>query len=326
MKIALLSKTRPDLEQRIAALNNGIEHVFLEAGVDGVWSEDALKQVADADAFLVGLEPVNEQIIARAPKLRIVQRMGVGFETLNLEACAKHSVPCCNIEGVNKEAVSEHGMMLIMMLAKNLLQADAAMHANADWNAGRLVSNNSMELAGKTIGIVGLGNTGGQLARKARGFGMKVLYNDLKEADPKIVEQTGARSVEKEELFRTADIISINVDLNDTSRNMVTADVLKTLKPHSFLVCCARGGIIDEQALADALNEGRLAGAGIDVFEREPFDQDNPLLSARNCIVTAHVAGSAVESGARNWDWAYENILRVIQNGEKPKWVRNGVT
>ena len=326
MKIALLTKTRPDLQQRIAALDNGIEHVFLEADINGVWSEEALAQVDNADAFLVGLEPVNEQIAARAPKLKIVQRMGVGYETLDLEACAKRGVPCCNIEGVNKEAVSEHGMMLIMMLAKNLLQADELMHTDEGWGKARLVSDNSMELAGKTIGIVGLGNTGGQLARKARGFGMKVLYNDLKEADPKIVEQTGARAVEKDELFRTADIISINVDLNETSRQMVTAEVLKTLKPNTFLVCCARGGIIDEQALADALNEGRLAGAGIDVFEQEPFEKDNPLLNARNCIVTAHVAGSAVESAARNWDWAYENILRVIQNGEKPKWVRNGVT
>ena len=320
MKIAYLAKARPDLQARIP---KDVQSVILEAGPGGVYSEAALKQVADVDALVVSMEPVNEQILAACKKLRIVQRLGVGYETLDLEAAAQRRIPCCNIEGVNKEAVAEHGMALILALSKRLLEADRLTRA-AKWNDARVLSGHNFELAGKTLGIIGLGNTGSSLARRAKALEMKVIYNDVRAIDPHVLEETGARFAEKDELFRSADIVSVNTDLSAQSANMIDARALSLMQPHALLVCCARGGIVDEPALRDALNAGKIAGAGIDVFDPEPILKDNALLSAKNIIVTSHVAGVTDETTQRIFDWAHENIRRVLR-GEKPRWVRNGV-
>jgi phosphoglycerate dehydrogenase-like enzyme len=320
VKIAYLAKARPDLQARIP---KDVQAVILEAGPGGVYSEAALKQVADVDALVVSMEPVNEQVLAACKKLKIVQRLGVGYETLDLEAAARRRIPCCNIEGVNKEAVAEHAMALILALSKRLLEADRLTRA-AQWNDARVLSGFNFELAGKTLGIIGLGNTGTSLARRAKALEMKIVYNDLRPIDPHVLEETGARFVEKDALFRSADIVSVNTDLNAQSANMIDARALSVMQPHALFICCARGGIVDEPALRDALNAGKIAGAGIDVFDPEPILKDNPLLSAKNIIVTSHVAGVTDETTQRIFDWAHENIRRVLR-GEKPRWVRNGV-
>jgi phosphoglycerate dehydrogenase-like enzyme len=228
------------------------------------------------------------------------------------------------VAGVNKEVVAEHGMALIAALAKNLREADA-LTRKADWPGARLLTKRSFELYEKTLGIVGLGDTGSNLARRAKAFDMKIVYNDIRPIDRNLVEDLEATFLEKDELFRTADVVSINTDLNDQSRSMVDARRIALMKPTALLVCCARGHIVDEQALADALNAGRIAGAGIDVFTAEPIAEDNPLLTARNCLLTAHIAGVNPESGARAITRALDNVRAVVQRGEKPKWVLNGV-
>jgi phosphoglycerate dehydrogenase-like enzyme len=320
VKIAYLAKVRPDLQARIP---KDVQGVILEAGPGGVYSAADLKQVADADAFVVSMEPVNEQILAASKKLKIVQRLGVGYETLDLEAAAQRKIPCCNIEGVNKEAVAEHGLTLMLALSKRLLEIDALTH-QGKWNEARVLTKNVHELAEKTLGIIGLGNTGSSLARRAQALGMNIVYNDIRQVDSHVVEETGARFVEKEELFKTADVISVNTDLNDQSAHMIDAQAFRLMQPHALFICCARGGIIDEPALRDALNSGRIAGAGIDVFDPEPIPKYNVLLSAKNIIVTSHVAGVTEETTQRIFDWAHENVRRVMR-GEKPRWVRNGV-
>ncbi|HKI99312.1 MAG TPA: NAD(P)-dependent oxidoreductase [bacterium] len=321
MKIAYLAKARPDLQEMIPP---DVEPVMLQSGPGGVYSDDALAQVADADALVISMEPVNEQILAACKQLKIVQRLGVGYETLDLQAAAKRGIPCCNVPGANKEAVAEHGMTLLMALTRRLLEADRLTH-ELKWAEARLLTQHTFELYGKSIGIVGLGNTGSQLARRARAFGMRVYYNDIREIDVETIEATGAQFMEKDELFRTADIISVNTDLNDTTRNMIDARALALMKPSTLLVCCARGGIIDEAALRDALDSDRLAGAGIDVFSVEPIVKDNPLLDAKNCIVTSHVAGVTDETTRRIFEWAHDNVRAVVERGEKPRWVLNGV-
>jgi phosphoglycerate dehydrogenase-like enzyme len=321
VKIAYLIRVRPDLEDIVP---DDVEHVVVQVGDDGRYDDAALALVADAEAFVIGMEPVNEQILAAAPNLKIVQRLGVGYETLDLEATAKRAIPACNIEGVNKEAVAEHAMALILSLAKNL-PAASAFTREADWASARMLTTRSFELKGKRLGIIGLGNTGTALARRARAFEMEILCNDARSLDSALIGDLGARVAGKEEILSTSDIVSVNTDLNETSRGMIGADQLAMMQPHAMLVCCARGGIIDEPALAEALTEGRIAGAGIDVFETEPVLADNPLLGVPNCIVTAHVAGVAKDTTARIWEWAHENVRAVVTRGEKPRWVRNGI-
>jgi phosphoglycerate dehydrogenase-like enzyme len=321
VKIAYLAKGRPDLKELIPP---DVEHVILQAGAGGVYSAEALQQMADADALVISMEPVTEQVLAACPRLKIVQRLGVGYETLDLKAAARRGIPCCNVPGVNKEAVAEHGMTLILALVRHILDADR-LTREMKWADARILTGDTFELYNKTIGIVGLGNTGFNLAKRARAFGMRVIYNDIRDIEPEKIEAVGAQFRSKDELFQEADIVSVNTDLNEQSRGMIDARALELMGPKKTLVCCARGGIIDEQALADALNAGRLRAAGIDVFEEEPIRKDNPLLAARNCIVTSHVAGVTVESTRRTFEWAHENVRAVVERGEKAKWVLNGV-
>lgn len=321
MKIAYLLRVRPDLEDIIP---EDVEGIRIQVGDDGLYAEEDLAKVHDVDAFVIGMEPVNEQILAAAHNLKIVQRLGVGYETLDLDAIAKRQIPACNIEGVNKEAVSEHSMALILALSKHLLDANQHTQA-ADWAAARILTGKAFELKGKTLGIIGFGNTGSSLAKRAHAFEMNILYNDIQDVNADLAAQLGARKVDKDTLYASSDIINISTDLNDTSRGMIDTSALSKMQPHAMLVCCARGGIIDEVALATALKTGKLAAAAVDVFEIEPIPANNPLINLPNCILTAHVAGVTSDTTARIWDWAHNNVRAVVQRGERPQWIRNGV-
>ena len=321
MKIAYFLRARSELEDSIP---KDIDSVMVQLGDDGLYSDEDLRKVADVEAFMIGKEPVNEQILAAAKKLKIVQRLGVGYETLDLEACARHNVPACNLEGVNKEAVAEHAMMLILALYKKLLRANE-LTQDADWLGARALTADTPELKGKTLGIIGFGNTGSALAKRAHPFEVDIIYNDLTDINSDLAASLGARRVEKDELFQTADVISVCTDLNEQSQNMIDAKALAKMKPEARFVCCARGGIIVEADLADALRCGQIHSAGIDVFSVEPITRDNPLIGLPNCILTAHVAGVAKETTDRIWDWAHENVRRVLVDGERPRWIRNGL-
>ncbi len=321
MKIAYLLRVRPDLEKIIPA---DVEGIRIQAGDGGLYSDQDLQAVRDVDAFVIGMEPVTEQLLAAAPKLKIVQRLGVGYETLDLKACAKRNIPACNIEGVNKEAVAEHSMMLMLALAKHLFEANAAIQA-ADWLAARKLTIESFELKGKTLGIVGFGDTGSSLAKRAHAFEMNLLYNDVRPVNADLAARLGARPVEKSTLYAESDIISICTDLNDSTRRMIDAKALGQMRPTARFICCARGGIVDEPALAAALREGRIAAAAVDVFETEPIAAGNPLIGLPNCILTGHVAGVTSDTTARTWEWAHDNVRAVVQRGERPRWIRNGL-
>ena len=321
LKIAYLLRVRPDLEDIIPA---DVEGVRVEVGDDGLYTDEDLKKIEHADAFVIGMEPVNRQIIGAARNLKIVQRLGVGYETLDLEALAERQIPACNIEGVNKEAVAEHAMMMILAMSKQFIQAQSLTQA-ADWASARKLTASSFELKGKTLGIIGFGNTGSTLAKRAHAFEMPLLYNDNLDVNSDVANQLGATKVSKDELYARADIVSVCTDLNDTSRKMIDTQAIEKMGPNTRLVCCARGGIIDEPALADALATGKLAAAAVDVFEIEPVPADNPLIGLPNCMLTSHVAGVASDTTARIWEWAHNNVRAVVQRGERPNWIRNGV-
>jgi phosphoglycerate dehydrogenase-like enzyme len=321
MKIAYLLKARPDLEGNILG---DVDAVRIEAGKDGLYMADDLGRVRDMDAFIVHKEPVNDQILAAAHGLRIVQRLGAGYETLDLEALARRKIPACNIEGVNKDAVAEHTMMFILALAKQFLPIQAHTQA-VDWQSAHKLTAHSFEVKGKTLGIIGFGHTGSALAIRAHAFDMEILYNDLVDVNTDLASRLGARRVDKATLFAQSDFVSISADLNQHSRGMINAATLDQMQPNARLVCCARGGIIDELALADALKAGTITAAAIDVFEAEPILPENPLIGLENCLLTAHVAGVASDTMARIWEWAHDNVRAVVLRGERPRWIRNGL-
>jgi D-3-phosphoglycerate dehydrogenase len=321
IKIGYLIRVRPDLEDIIP---KDVQGTRIQVGDDGLYTDEDLAKIADVDAFVIGMEPVNEQILSAAKNLKIVQRLGVGYETLDLKACAAHNVPACNIEGVNKEAVAEHAMMFILAMYKRLFDANAFTQ-KADWFNARKLTTETHEVKDKTLGIIGFGNTGSALAKRAHAFEMDIIYNDLTDVNTDLAKSLGARRVEKDEIYQTADFVSICTDLNEHSRGMIDAQALAKMRPDTRFVCCARGGIIDEAALADALKSGQIHSAAVDVFETEPVAADNPLIGLPNCMLTAHVAGVASETTARIWEWAHENVRRVVVKGEKPNWIRNGL-
>lgn len=321
MKIAYLMKDRPDYFHRF---DESAQYVIIGQEPDGSYSQQTLEELADVDALIVSNQPVTEQLLAACPKLKIVQRTGVGYENLDLEAAARRGVPCCNLQGVNKESVAEHGMLLILALARQFVEAQE-LTRQGRWQEAKQLNQQSFELKGSTLGIVGLGDTGSNLARRARAFEMQIVYNDVRDIDPEIVESLGARYMEKDQLYAEADIISVNTTYNPSTDGMIGARELALMKPQARLVCCARGNIIDEQALADALNAGRLAGAGLDVFSSEPISEDNPLRNAKNVYITSHIAGVTEDAIARSFAWAHENVRNVVEKGEKPRWVVNGL-
>ena len=322
MKIGYLIKVLPNLEEIVP--EDVESYVQISVQGNGLYTDEDLEKIKDVDAFIVSMEPVNEQILSAASSVKIAQRLGVGYETLDLKATAERQIPACNIEGVNKEAVAEHNMALMLSLSRRLPQA-SALTETADWPAARTLTASAFELKGKTLGIVGLGDTGSSLAKRAHPFEMNIIYSEIREVNTELASQIGATRVSHEELFRTADIVCICTDLNDQSRQMINSEALALMNPDTTLICCARGGILDEHAVAAALKSGKILQAGIDVFQVEPIEQDNPLIGIPNCILTAHVAGVTKPTSARIWDWAHENVRSLVVRGERPRWIRNGV-
>ena len=322
MNIAYLIRVRPDLEEIVP--RDVENYVQIYAQPDGLYGEKDLEKVQNVDAFIISMEPVNEQILSVAEKLKIVQRLGVGYETIDLAATAGRQIPACNIEGVNKEAVAEHNIAMILSLAKRLPQAFDYTQ-KSDWSSARTLTRDTFELKGCTLGIIGFGNTGSTLAKRAHAFEMNIIYSDVRTVNEDIAASLGAQSVSLGLLLETADIVCICADLNDSTRNMMDADAIALMRPEAILVCCARGGILDEDALANALNAGQIAQAGVDVFKTEPINPGNPLLGLPNCMLTAHVAGVTHPTAVRTWEWAHENVRSVVVRGERPQWIRNGV-
>jgi phosphoglycerate dehydrogenase-like enzyme len=323
MKLAYLMKNGADIDKIVPKDDDYFEISMRE---DKSWDPESLKMLHDREGILVWKEMVTEDVIRAAPHLKIVQRLGVGYDELKgcFSITRERGIPCCNIEGVNKDTVGEHGMMLILAIARELIPMHE--HArNARWPRSLSPDNPAFELVGKKLGVVGLGNTGTELAKRAKAFRMDILYNDVREIDSEVITSLGAKYSEKDDLYKEADIISINTDLNPSTLNLIGAREIALMKKSAVVICCARGGIIDQKALADALNSDEIFGAGIDVFDPEPLRPDNPLCSAKNIVLTPHIAGVTGDSLKRHYTWAYENVKRVLVHRQKPKWVVNGL-
>ncbi len=270
-------------------------------------------------AYLVGFVAgsIDDALFRAAPELKLVQLLSARYDNADLEAARRAGVPVANNGGANSVAVSEHALLLMLAAYKGLV----GQHANTV--AGRWRGNampRQRELAGKTLGIIGLGNIGKKTARLAAAFGMAVQYYDIARLSEAAEDALGVRFRLLPEILRAADIISLHVPLNDTTKGMIGADQLALMQPSAILVNTSRGPVVDEAALLAALAEGRLAGAGLDVFAEEPPPADHPLFALDNVVLTPHVAGPTVESTTARLRNAFDNIQRVAR-GEPPLWV-----
>jgi D-3-phosphoglycerate dehydrogenase / 2-oxoglutarate reductase len=264
------------------------EQVLKTAGVE--YRLHQMKQAAevtaaarDADALIVQYASITGAVLDALPRCRVVARYGVGVDTLDIPAATERGVVISNVPDYCMEDVSDHAVALALACWRRIALYDRAIHAGT-WNA--VAVRPMVRLAGRVMGVVGLGRIGRMTARKAAGVGMQVSA-----CDPYIADwPAGVRRFPFEELLRESDIVSIHVPLNDETRHLIDESALRRMKPTAFLVNTSRGGVVDTVALERALREGWIAGAGLDVLEQEPIPAGSPLLSLPNLILTPHAA------------------------------------
>jgi ribulose-phosphate 3-epimerase len=278
--------------------------VFLPQKFDGAPTEDQLiAAIKDADVLISGTEPVTETVLAAAKKLKVISKHGVGVDNIDLAAAKARGIPVAVAGPAMVDAVADLTMGLILALARQIPQA------NANVKAGKWDRFVGPELRGKVLGVVGFGQIGRAVARRAEGFGMKVIAHDAFPAP-------GFEYASLEQLLKAADFVSIHAPLTRETRNMFGAEQFRQMKPTAFLVNVARGELVDEAALFEALKAKRIAGAATDVFVKEPPGK-NPLLELEDFIAMPHCGGQTPEALRRMGQITAENALRVLR-GEKP--------
>lgn len=288
----------------------GIDLLSTEHEVDnrpGLARDELLHALPDYDALVVrsGVK-VDAQAIDAGRRLKVIGRAGVGVDNIDVDAATAAGVVVVNAPTANTIAAAELTIGLIYALARNIAAADASLR-RGEWRRADFMG---MELRGKTLGIVGLGKIGLAIADRARAMEMELVGSDPFVAAEAAAEH-GIELVELGELLRRSDVVTVHVPLNDATRGLIDERALRLMKPSAFVINVARGGVVDEKALAEALHAGRLAGAAIDVYESEP-PRDSPLLSAPNTILTPHLGASTREAQAKAGVEVAQQVLDVL--------------
>ncbi|WP_420970500.1 hydroxyacid dehydrogenase [Bradyrhizobium sp. B120] len=283
--------------------------------------------LADAHAYQIGaardeLAPhfhAHAELLKRAPNLLIVSSNGAGFDPVDVDACTKAGVLVVNQSGGNANSVAEHALGMMLTLSKRIIQSDRRLRREANVNRNDLIGN---ELNEKTVGIVGLGNVGRRIAELCKGLlHMKVIAYDPYLTAEEMAKRSGEK-VELDDLLRRADFVSISCPLDSKSRGMIGAREFALMQPHAYFVTTARGFIHDEKALEEALREERIAGAGLDVWSKEPPPPDHPLLQFDNVLASPHTAGVTREARINMGRIAAEQILDAL-DGKRPPRIIN---
>jgi phosphoglycerate dehydrogenase-like enzyme len=280
-------------------------------------------EIADAirDAeYLTGFPRfLPDEAYANAKRLKLLQVLSAGYDFVNIEGARKARIPICSNGGANSVAVAEHAVLLMLAVYRKLV----AFHQNVAagrWHQGIPRTVNIFELEGKTVGLVGLGNIGRQVARRVQAFDARVIYYDIFRLSPQEEQRLGVEYVLFDALLESADIVSLHVPLNEHTRHLLDARALDRMKPTGVVINTCRGEVIDEQALIAALQHGRILGAGLDTQAKEPADPQNPLLTLPNVTLTPHSAGPTVDSFQKRFHNGYANIERVSR-GQSPLWI-----
>jgi len=303
MKALLHYRASPGFRRRLDALKPG----WLSLAV--VEEADAARfraELADTDALLHVLKPISADDIAAGPRLKLIQKIGVGVNTIDLDAAKKHGAAVCNMPGTNSQAVAEMALMLMLAALRRVSVFDPLTRAGRGWSADLAEFDGIGEIAGRTIGLVGYGEVGKRLAPVLAALGAKVLYTATK---PKADAAAEWRSLP--DLLAASDIVSLHLPLTRETERLIDAAALARMKPGAVLVNTARGGLVDEPALIDALRSGHLRAAGLDVFSAEPVDPKSPLCQLRNVVVMPHIAWLTPETLERSIGVAFENCRRL---------------
>ncbi len=312
----LFSPKQPDvvLELARSMTPTGFELVVVDPG-----TPEFYEAAADAEYYMGLARQMGSEFFRSTPKLRLVKLLSAGYDRVDVESARKAKVPVANNGGANAIAVAEHAILLMLAVLKRLVYHHNNVVAGK-WRAGDPASERIRELAGRTLGIVGLGNIGKKVARRAAAFDMSVQYYDIARLSEDAEDALGVRFVLLDELLRTSDVVSLHVPLDETTRSMISTRELGLMKPSAILVNTCRGPVVDETALHRALTEEKIAGAGLDVLVDEPPAPKHPLFGLSNVTLTPHSAGPTWENWRARFRNGFDNIQRVAA-GRRPKWV-----
>jgi len=299
--------------------------ILREAGDVWVSPDDRPLEVSELHEAIAGADVVvtllhdkvdDAFLDAAGDQLRAVCNVAVGFDNIDVPAATKRGVLVTNTPAVLTEATADLAMTLILAVTRRIGEGERLIRAREPWSWHMFMLLGT-GLQGKTLGVVGMGAIGQSLARRAKAFGMEIVYSDARQAPAEVEQELGARRVELDELLRTADVVSIHAPLMDETRHLINAETLGLMKDSAYLVNSARGPIVDEAALVDALKAGQIAGAGLDVYENEPETHPG-LVELDNVVLLPHLGSATIETRTAMGVLAAENAVLALR-GERPK-------
>jgi glyoxylate reductase len=277
---------------------------------------ELLKRVAEKDALICLLtEKIDDELLTAAPHLRIVANVAVGFDNIDLDACTRHEVAASNTPGVLDETTADFAWTLLMAVARRLLEGDALAREGrwTGWNLDQLCG---ADVWGKTLGIFGLGRIGQAVARRAQGFGMRIIYNDAHRAPTEVEQRLHAEYLDRDAVLAQADFVTLHVPLLPETRGLIGADALAKMKPTAFLINTSRGPVVHEAALIAALENKTIAGAALDVYEFEPKIGHG--LLRPNVVLAPHLASASVETRTKMATMAADNVIALFEGRRPP--------
>ncbi len=289
------------------------DQILAKAGLDvtkfnkpGMTEDEVIEKLQGYDGVILGLEPMNAKVLEACKQLKVVARFGVGMDNVDQEAAKRLGIQVFNTPAANAGAVADFTFGLILSLARSICTA------NHDLKNGEWKKYTGYPVYGATIGIVGLGAIGKQVAKRARGFGMRVLAYDIY-WDAAFADEFGVEKATLEEIYRQSDFITLHTALTDETRGMIQKEQFAMMKKTAFVLNCARGGLIDEADLYDAVKSGVIAGAGLDAFCQEP-PKDSPLMTLENVIVAPHIAGGSIDAINTMARMSAEKMVEGLKN------------
>ncbi|HEY4073410.1 MAG TPA: NAD(P)-dependent oxidoreductase [Herbaspirillum sp.] len=280
--------------------------------------EQQIEAVRDADFIINYRAQLSENLLRSAKNVRLVQLLAAGYDGMNLGLLRELTIPCANNGGANSWAVADQAVLMILALYRRVINIDQTVR-QGKWAAG-VDGTNTFELANKVVGVLGLGNIGQKVARRVQAFDARVQYYSRERLSAGHERELGVTSVSLDELFRTSDVLTLHAPLTTDTHHIVSRERLAMMKPTALIINTSRGALIDEQALAVALGEKRIAGAGLDAFEVEPIASDSALMPLDNVLLSPHSAGTTADTWYRRGAFAYQNIQRVW-SGQPPQSV-----
>lgn len=305
--------------------DEGLDAVRAACDVD-LWEEELpppreelLRRVAGVDGLLSLLtDTVDDELLdAAGPQLKVVSNFAVGFDNIDVPACTRRGIPAGNTPGVLTETTADLAFALLMAAARRIPEGVDYVR-DGHWRTWGPMLLTGVDVHGATLGIVGFGRIGREMARRGRGFGMNVLYQDVHPATVAEEAELGARRVEMDELLAASDFVSLHVNLTDETHHLIDADALRAMKSSAVLVNTSRGPVVDPDALTNALREGEIFAAALDVTDPEPLPADHPLVSLPNCVVVPHIASASRVTRGKMAAMAAANLLAGLRGERLP--------